>query len=128
MTETFLADFVTDEERKSCQINEKPFVSYLNRYILKVEIIEKGDFFQSAYFLFKHPSLYDLSESDWLLLNETDLRSISPFIEHEEKKKPFYVTSDGVTFYQVIEWKIEENGILRFSLAKIMDEITFSLN
>jgi len=128
MTETFLADFVTDEERKSCQINEKPFVPYLNRHLLKMAIIEKGDFFQSAYLLFKHPSLYDLSESDWLYLNENDVRSISPLKDRKEKKKPFYVTSDGVTFYQVIEWKIEENGILRFSLAKMMNEITFSLN
>ena len=118
------ADFATVEEYREFSITGKAFTPHSLVKYLRVEPIADAGIWLRAKFSFRHTSAYSLEMSDWTYLNERDLRSISPIIDFQEKKKPFYVTF-GMSFYRVTDIRVNEDKILEFFLEKA-DALSFN--
>ncbi len=129
MQEQYFARFVTEEEYKKCLKTRKALVSHPDRFYLMIEPIRYFDsksFY--AYFQYKHPHLYDLKESDWSVLKKEDLRTVVPLIEYTQNHKPFYITFEGITFYKVMDIRIDKSQQLVFTLHQKVDDIYVEVN
>jgi len=126
MTQKYIAHYVDREELVEYLRTKKPkrrdYIPYL--MIEPIESFDADSF--RCYFLGKNEiGDRSLDESAWHRLTEWDIRTNSTFIDYFEKRQDCYVTFDGVSFYKIVDIRIQKDKTLEIHLKKLFSP-TFS--
>lgn len=111
----FLAHFITTEEYIEFLKNRVP-LKFPFAPSFKIGVKTQFDMYSFTYVVF-----YNNGNNFFRILNENDTRTITPFIDYFEKGKEIYITSNGVTFYKILDVHIGEQRLIEMSAKLLTD-------
>ena len=115
MVSQFLAYYVSKEEYQNHLRSRVPFSPNYKPY-LQIAIHKEFDMY-SFYCRF-----YQIRNGAAQILQGNDLRGNSHLNEFYEKRKEFYITANGVTFYKVLEVRNDTNDFLEIGMKMVVDQ------
>ena len=111
----FLAYFITREEYLE---QLKTRVPYKPTFAPHFKISVRKDF---DMYSFTCAVFHNDGSGFFRILGENDTRTMTPFIDYFTKGKKFYITSNGVSFYIVLDVHLGEQKLIEMSVKLIID-------
>lgn len=120
MKQRFIAHYVDQEEFLEYLRTKKPKDRNYYPY-LKIETIENydADSFRCYFWVKINNAFENTSKIKWRPIVESDLRTNIFLLDYIEKRKECYITYDGVSFYKVLDVRIEESHLIEIHLRRV---------
>lgn len=122
MSQRFIAHYIDEERFQEFLRTRKPF-DFNYTPSLKIEPIEQYDAFSFRCFFLETKPHSDYSKPEnWQYVSEYVLTSRSYIIDFL-KQKTVYITTDGIAFYKMLDYRVDEHLRLQVHLRQVQNMV-----